>query len=400
MISTEEALIGALIIAPEWTSQCAAEVSGDAFADRNLGEVYDAMVAIVRSGAQLDLTLLCSHLGPTKLQSIGGVIRLTNLVNDTVTPSLAPSYAEQIADASRSRSIKQCAERIAASDDPSEHVDEFIRLSASTSVHAKHVTHGISDMIKRATSGKSHRRGVPAQTGDLHLHPELTVLGAKAGCGKSTLALCIAAKVAESSRVVYLTLEDDLHVVQARMLAAKSGLRLRDIRDCMVTDNRSIDAAAVELAKLQLFVLHEPGLQASKVPRVLTHLKFARKADLIIIDYLSRIGIRGKDVFAETQKVCRMIADYSQKLGVPVLLIHHLRKQLKGSEQSRPTLDDLRYAGVDEARQVWLLHRNVDPDTDTGVGSDMELIVAKNNNGPLGKVMLKYDLRSARIGEA
>lgn len=408
MIEIEKAFIGSLLCSPELVQEASSHLLPEQFVYPSFAEIYQCILDMHDKGRAIDLVTVGNELNKTgRLEAIGGPMIMSEIAGCRISSKMAIDYAKQIAENSNVKKIKDVARGMIDAAKPEEYLHPLVLAVASRASESTHIAEGISQVTNDALSGKKNRRGVACPGIDVHLHPELTILGATAGCGKSTLALNLLASIAQEKSVVYVTLEDDRHVVQSRLLSHFSGLRLTDIRDCNLSEQyhgEQLRAAAVEVSKLKASICHSPGISQGELTTLLMRLKYIKKADLIIIDYLDRINHGGKPgEYGPQKRTCQLIADTAQKLSIPILLVHHLRKRPKiigGNDVvgKRPTLDDLRGAGGDEARQVWFLHRGTDPETDTGKGEDLELIVAKNNNGPLGVKKLAYDLGVCKIG--
>jgi replicative DNA helicase len=108
---------------------------------------------------------------------------------------------------------------------------------------------------------------------------------------------------------------------------------------------------------------------------------------LIVIDHLHLIRSEatppGTSRKREMAGVIRAIRDLARELGLPILVSAHIKRRAEGR---LPRSGDIRESGAieHEADFIGLLHREP-PITDEEC---IELLVAKNNNGPPGAIRL------------
>ena len=123
---------------------------------------------------------------------------------------------------------------------------------------------------------------------------------------------------------------------------------------------------------------------------------------LVVIDYVQlqrapRANMKREEVIAENARALKALA---QELECPVLALAQLNRASEQRNDHRPGLADLRESGELEqcARTVMFLYRK---DYYAKPGEvkthEVELIVAKQNNGPTGSVDLRFDAECLRF---
>ncbi|MET0794083.1 MAG: DnaB-like helicase C-terminal domain-containing protein, partial [Polyangiaceae bacterium] len=114
---------------------------------------------------------------------------------------------------------------------------------------------------------------------------------------------------------------------------------------------------------------------------------------LIIVDYLG-LMTGGPDERNDLR-----IASYSsglkglaKQLGVPVVALAQLNRSVEQRPNKRPTMADLRDSGAIEqdADTIMFIYRDEYYFKDSPDKGIAELIIAKQRNGPTGKVMTKF----------
>jgi len=122
---------------------------------------------------------------------------------------------------------------------------------------------------------------------------------------------------------------------------------------------------------------------------------------MIVVDYLQLMHLKTKveNRVQEISELTRGFKKLARELELPVLVISQLSRAIEKRESKKPMLSDLRESGSIEqdADVVMFLNRE---DDDIGKdASTVELTVAKNRNGPLGKMKLKFLKNFAKFSE-
>jgi replicative DNA helicase len=133
----------------------------------------------------------------------------------------------------------------------------------------------------------------------------------------------------------------------------------------------------------------------AKARRVHSKLKQTRRGlGLIVVDYLQLIAGTDPKVPREQQvaEISRGLKALAKELEVPVIVLSQLNRASE-KENRTPRLSDLRESGSIEqdADVVLMLARPKEADEKFQVASDiMELIVAKQRNGPVDDLKLTF----------
>jgi len=132
-------------------------------------------------------------------------------------------------------------------------------------------------------------------------------------------------------------------------------------------------------------------------------LAATKSLDLVIIDYLQlvRSRVRSESRQQEVSEISRSLKAMARELQVPVIAISQLSRQIERRESSQPRLSDLRESGSIEqdADVVVFLTREIDMEHTDGTES-AHAIVAKQRNGPLGRVDLAFRKEFTRFETA
>ncbi|WP_029905802.1 replicative DNA helicase [Mycoplasmopsis opalescens] len=250
---------------------------------------------------------------------------------------------------------------------------------------------------------------------------ELIVLAARPGMGKTAFALNIATNIASSKdrdgrtrKAAFFSLEMAPKQLMIRIYSYISGIELTKLkRPQMLTDEdmyttiTSVKNNVIE--KLNLFIDDTVDNDIDTIIWKCRRLHKVDKLDLIVIDYMQLISIKGKagdNRQQEITKISRRLKALSLELNVPILVLSQLNRQTENRENKRPLLSDLRESGAIEqdADLVLFLYREeyyasmrrkdeTNPENEALAkihGEPIELIIAKHRNGATGVIKLGF----------
>ncbi|HDJ99867.1 MAG TPA: replicative DNA helicase, partial [Firmicutes bacterium] len=130
-------------------------------------------------------------------------------------------------------------------------------------------------------------------------------------------------------------------------------------------------------------------------------LKSKENLGMIVVDYLQLMHLRRKveNRVQEISEITRSLKKLAREVGVPVLVISQLSRAIEKREDKRPMLSDLRESGSIEQDADVVMFLSVKDEDKTKDTNIVDLIVAKNRNGPLGKIKLKFLKQFAKFLE-
>lgn len=220
---------------------------------------------------------------------------------------------------------------------------------------------------------------------------ELTIIGARPGVGKTTLALQIAEHIAErGTETAIISLEmSDTQVIQkltsrrARINSYKMRMGTLETKEL-----EQIGIVSAEIAELPIHLITK-ARTIQHIENIARKLKNKNNLGLMVIDYIQLIKNKGKFNSREQEvaDITRTLKLLSLELNIPIIGLCQLNRNAARQE---PTLADLRESGAIEqdADNILFLYQEAES-TETIV--DITLKLAKQRAGEIGKINLKFN---------
>ncbi len=230
---------------------------------------------------------------------------------------------------------------------------------------------------------------------------ELTVIAARPGEGKSVMLLQAALKAARSGVVAFSSAEMSFEQLQLRMVSQFGEIHMTALRSHTLSEqdlHRFNDAIRLT-SGAPVFLDDSGASETMTIGTIRNHLRAVSKRGTLVagfVDYLQLIDGPGENRVREVDGVSRSLAQLAAEYDIPIVVAAQLNRGQpgRGAARPEPTLRDLRESGGIEANatSVLLLHR--DPGKRP---NEIDVIVAKNRQGRMGKVTLKWEAHYARI---
>ena len=230
-------------------------------------------------------------------------------------------------------------------------------------------------------------------TNGLH-EEEFTVIGARPGVGKTTLALQIALKIAEKGLPVgIISLEMSESQIIQKILSKKTNIDSNKIRTGKLTEVEieKVAIAEGEISDLPFFIntrirnIQDIEIYARK-------LKNKNNLGLLIVDYLQLVKSKNKFSSREQEvaEISRTLKLLSLELKIPIIGLCQLNRNAARTE---PTLADLRESGAIEqdADNVIFLYKENDSEEETTTVENVIIDLQKQRAGGLTKVTVRFD---------
>lgn len=228
------------------------------------------------------------------------------------------------------------------------------------------------------------------------------IIAARPSIGKTALCMNIAEYVAVDLKepVGVFSLEMSGDSLTERMLTSRARVNMRKVKDGFMSeqDFPKLTGAAGRLAASHLHIDDTGGLSILQLRARARkmHQKYGIK--LFVVDYLQLLHSTDRKSDNRQQEITDIscgIKNMAKELGVPVIAISQLNREMERDKNRRPRLSDLRESGSleQDGDIIGLLWKRTNEDDDSYTESDshqVTLVLAKQRNGPTGDVNLTF----------
>jgi replicative DNA helicase len=374
------------------------------------------MLALKNSGMTIDTVTVGDELERhNKLAEFGGRLGLQKIRAD-FRGDAAESYAYKVLDYSAKRHMVEAGGLLATwgnngRDSWTMREDIIKRLTEikTPNIGLDKRTVTMKDGLSQAYDKISNGRDDFVPTGFIDLDklfyggffpPDLTVIAARPGQGKTSLLLSIAKNAAEhGKRGLFESLEMSNEQIITRLISMETGIDYGALMTGKLTREEwdTIHAKIENIEKLPLHFNDVPSITVGGVRQnyIRESAKHGR-IDFIIVDYLQLQAADGKYQTreAEVASVSRGLKAMAKEFNVPVIAAAQLSRAVEQRSEKRPVLSDLRESGAIEqdCDNVIFIHR--DDSAEQGI---VELITAKHRNGATGTINLVFRKKFTRF---
>jgi replicative DNA helicase len=396
-----------------------------------------------------------------RLGQVGGLVYLAQLADATPAVAHVGAHAQTVYEKWRVRALIATCQRVSAEGygdygtaqgfiDGAEHdIYKLARTAGTTTVQPMSAVLRVAfkqlqdaaergDRITGISTGYDKLDG---KTAGLHAG-DLMIIAARPGMGKTSFTTGLGVNVASPRAVAgdrneperqepgfgvcIFSLEMPREQLATRMVCAEGRVDVGKVRQGYLQpdDWRRLTEAAAYLSSLPLWIDDTSALGIlelrAKVRRIQAEYNreaipadpvkgtpaiAERKVGLVIVDYLQlmkgRDGVNNRE--QEISEISRGLKQLAKELSVPVIALSQLNRAVetrtvKGDK--RPQLSDLRESGAIEADAdtIIFIYRDeyYNPETTNAKGI-AELLIAKQRNGPTGKVLTRFTASCTRF---
>ena len=420
----EMGILGCILLDPPIIAECIEKLpSSEAFYDLRNQTIYNTMLELFEDNIPIDLIVLYERLKTWgNAEQVGGLAYL-GTVQESVPSAANVSYYIDIVKEKFlvRRMIKACTETVSRLYDTEDEVEKVLdecekdilgvnqnRVSQTVVPVRKLLTEAI-EQIEISSKRNGELIGLPTGlidfdrvTGGLQ-QPDVIVLAARPGCGKTSLAMNIAERVAVDMKIPVGVFSLEMSSVQLvkRMIYTRAKVNGKAINEGFIADRDypKITAAATEMIRAPLYIDDTGGLSILQLRAKARRMYQQYGIRLIVIDYLQLLHGTARKRYSSRQEevaeISNNIKSLAKELKVPVLVLAQLNREVERDNNRAPRLSDLRESGAieqDADLVCFLQEENEDKlefDENSEV-SNVALHIRKNRNGPVKKIKLTF----------
>ena len=232
---------------------------------------------------------------------------------------------------------------------------------------------------------------------------DMLVVAGRPGTGKTSFALSIAYHVAFAceKRVAIFSLEMSKPELFGRLVSMRSqvdGQRLREPWVLTPEEKSRVHQAIFDLESERILIDDTQAISTLEMRSKTRRLHAQGGIDLVIVDYLQLMraydssGKRIKERHIEIAEVSMAIKALAKEFSLPVLALAQLNREVESRNRKVPQLSDLRESGQIEQDSdvVMFLYSEELNDPTSSRKGEVDVIIAKHRNGPMGEVALYF----------
>lgn len=421
-IEAEQSVLGGLMLENEAWERIHEVLKNADFYLAQHRIIYSVLENLAHRNHPFDVLTVAEALKSTgQLEAVGGEAILFELAKNTPSAANIHAYADivreksilrqlitagsQIIESAYAPTDKKAGDLLDEAEKAVFHIAESQKLNGSGPVRIdgllnKAVQH--VDMLYHSdeiiTGLSTGYKDLDEMTSGLQ-KADLVVIAGRPSMGKTTFAMNIAehAAIKSTKPILVFSMEMPGESLALRMMSSLGRIDQHRVRSGKLEneDWPRIQSAVSMLSETKLFIDDSPALSPNEMrTRARRVMREYGQIGLIVVDYLQLMqspGFRENRV-GEISEISRSLKALAKELNTPVIALSQLNRGLEQRTDKRPVMSDLRESGAIEqdADIIIFIYRDevYNPESrDKGIA---EIIIAKQRNGPIGKVKLTF----------
>jgi replicative DNA helicase len=421
-VEAEQSVLGGLLLENEALDKIADILTASDFYRHDHRLIYQHIGKLIEHNRPADIVTVAESLdNAAELSSVGGLAYLGALAQNTPTAANIRRYAEIVRERAIMRKLVEVGSGIAESAyspqgrDAQQLLDEAESRIFQIAEGGKRSSEGfqdikvllpqVADRIDQLFQRDHHSdvTGIPTGFSDLDsmtsgFQPgDLIIVAGRPSMGKTAFSLNIAENVAldTNKAVAVFSMEMAATQLAMRMIGSVGRLDQHRMRTGRLEDEDwvRLTTALGRLNEAPIFIDEGAGLNSFDVRARARRLhRQTGELGLIVVDYLQLMsgasGRQSENRATEISEISRSLKSLAKELNVPVVALSQLNRSVEQRPDKRPVMSDLRESGAIEqdADLILFIYRDEVYNPDTADKGTAEIIIAKQRNGPIGRV--------------
>lgn len=412
-IDSEYSVLGALLIPGSNAIDLIGQLKPGHFFTEAHRIIFGEILAMAAQGQPIDVVTVAERLDVAGFSAkTGGLAYLGELQANTPSAANVGRYAQIVVNKALERELVAASARI-------QEIAAGVGTTAEKLVAAQSAIMGITEevepkkpklirevllravaTIERRGDGRDKAMSTGFSALDHKLsgglrQPNLAIIAARPGMGKTALAGCIGYNMASAGvPTLILSMEMGDTELADRLIAIAGQVPLDDILAGKMggeSGNRIL-AGTARLHELPLLIDEQGGLTFFDIASKARSVKRQHGLGLLVIDYLQLAAGEGDNRNSQIEGITRGLKALAKELEIPIIALSQLSRNCESRPNKRPMLSDLRESGAIEqdADIVLMCYRDEYYNAVSHDAGTAEIIVAKNRQGSTGMVRLAY----------
>ncbi|MDA8538111.1 replicative DNA helicase [Candidatus Pelagibacter sp.] len=448
-IEAEQAVIGSILVSNDIFDEISTIISSINFYDPMHQKIYEAIESLVYKGMLANPITLKNYFEDEK-DDLNVPEYLVKITKFSTTVRQAIEYSKIIYDMFVRRELIKISEQTIDSaklnelDTNGQTIIEnserlLFDLAEKGSFNSSLVKfdEAMKQTIEMASAAYKNEEGivgVPTGLRDLDdklggLHQsDLIIIAGRPSMGKTSLATNIAFNAAQKlqesgkkSSIAFFSLEMSSEQLSTRIISEQARISSNDIRRGRISDEQfdKFLETSKNIAELPLYIDETPAISIAAMSNRARRIKRLFGLDMIVVDYiqLMRGTTYNKDGrVQEISQITQGLKAIAKELGVPVVALSQLSRQVEQRDDHKPQLADLRESGSIEQdadvvmfvyREGYYLSRKEPREATVEhaewqakmneVAHLAQIIIGKQRHGPIGNVTLEFEERFTKF---
>ena len=423
-LAAEQSVIGSMLLDKNAVVRVIEILNPESFYRDAHRFIYESILDLFDRGEPIDLVTVTEALRKAgKLDAVGGAVYVADLINSVPTSANIEHYAKIVEEKYILRRLIETGTGIITSafSDP-EDVNQVLDDAEKNifDIAMKRSRDGfqkIDSVLKRlldkfdSLHKKESITGIHSGYPDLDSltggfqNSDLIIIAARPSVGKTAFALNIAQLVAVKHNlpVAIFSLEMSKEQLAQRLLCSEAEINAQQLKTATLSDIgwKKLTRALGKLSEAPIFIDDIGSISATEIRAAARRLKIERGLGLVIVDYLQLMRGRNRveNRTQEISDIARSLKTLAKELDVPVIALSQLSRAVEQRPGRIPQLSDLRESGEIEqtADLVMFIHREDYYDSQSERGNIADIIIAKQRNGPVGKIELVFRKEIAKF---
>lgn len=375
-------------------------------------QAYSAIMQLIDDDQVVTFSkiLITAGIDITRADALAKVVNEAKQGADIIS---AKFYLPKLKELSKQRTIDRAIHQFQAGEIDVEEMQEKIELATMQETndderrktYAELVSEKFSDMASKdnkKTMLSTGFKDLDLLTGGIKPQGKLIIIAARPSVGKTAFGQQLIEQVTtvnEDTVGTLFNLEMDNSSLMDRTVARTAKIdtnKLRFISELEIEDMKRFSDRAQLMADIPIVMYEADGDNVLDIRRKVKHeiRQNPGKNHIVMVDHLGLIekhtneGRNDLDIGKMTWSLKMM----AKQLGVTVLLLCQLSRDVEKRQDKRPVMSDLRDSGniEQDADAVLFLYRDDYYNAETEDVNTMEVIVSKNRDGGRGTVKLAF----------
>jgi len=420
-LEAERSLLGAMLLDSEALEHVADLIQVESFYQKSHGLIYQAILDLARLDKPSDVLMVKAQLEQNGLLAkVGSASYLFDLANQTTSSVHIKSYAKLVHERYLLRRLIQVStqsieQAYSIGNKPvvdllDESERELFKLGQvqdkdSGPIKIDAIIPRVAERLDTLSATAGGISGTPTGYKDLDQmtaglqKADLVIVAGRPSMGKTAFAMNIAENISMQGKkpVVVFSLEMPGDSLVMRLLASLARVDQGKLRTGDICDDgwAKLTSAMGMLSESSLFIDDTPGITPSQMrAKIRRIVRSHGDVGLIVVDYLQlmRIPEFKDNRTLEISEISRMLKMIAKEFNVPLIALSQLNRSLEQRQDKRPVMSDLRESGAIEqdADIIAFIYRDEVYNEATDARGQAEIIIGKQRNGPIGKVILTF----------